>query len=82
MSRTRLILGVENERADAGWDGRTCLVTSSTQARTGTGKIYFLCSADHKQESGNYTELIHTLLNVRTKNNNGVPERVFNYIID
>ena len=32
------VLSVENERTDAGRDGRTRLARSNSQARTGTGK--------------------------------------------
>ena len=54
---------VENEQADTGRDGRTCLLARPiSQARTGQGKIIFLLSADHDQD-GNLTRLIHTLLN-------------------
>ena len=35
---TRFSLGVENEQADAGRDGRTRLARPNSQARTGTGK--------------------------------------------
>ena len=38
---TRLRLSVENEQADAGRDGRTCLARPDSQARTGTGKNSF-----------------------------------------
>ena len=34
----RFSLSVKNERADTGWDGRTCLARLVSQARTGTGK--------------------------------------------
>ena len=46
---TRFNLGVENEQADAGRDGRTCLVRPNSQARTGTGETHFPCPADHGQ---------------------------------
>ena len=32
---------VENEQADAGREGQTCLARSNFQARTGTGKTIF-----------------------------------------
>ena len=35
---TRFSLSVENEQADAGRNGRTCLASPSSQARAGTGK--------------------------------------------
>ena len=38
---TRSSLGVENEQADAGRDGRICLAKPSSQARTGAGKKSF-----------------------------------------
>ena len=37
----RFSLSVENERADAGRDGRTCLARPNSRARTGTGKYSF-----------------------------------------
>ena len=45
---TRFNLGVENEKADAGRDIPTCLARPNFQARTGTVKISFSCSAGHK----------------------------------
>ena len=40
-----------DEQADAGRDGRTRLARPNSQeARMGTGKFYFPCSADHKQD--------------------------------
>ena len=56
---------LENERADAGRDGRTRLLVRpiNSQAGTGTGKINFLCSADHKTDYWQpYRLSIHTLL--------------------
>ena len=35
---TRVDLGVKNEQADAGRDGRVCLSRSKSQTRTWTGK--------------------------------------------
>ena len=35
---TKLSLDVENERPDAGRDGRTCLARPKRQSRTGTGE--------------------------------------------
>ena len=51
LSKTRFSLAVrvENERAGAGRDGRSCLAKKKMQARTGTGKFHFPCSADHEQ---------------------------------
>ena len=44
-------LSVENEQADTGRDGRTCLAAGpNSQARTGTEKKHFLRSADHGQD--------------------------------
>ena len=39
-----------DEQADAGRDCRTHLARPHSQARPGTGKYYFPCSADHEQE--------------------------------
>ena len=39
-----------DEQADAGRDGSTRLARPNSQARTGTGEYYFLCSADHEQD--------------------------------
>ena len=46
----RFSLSVENERADAGRDGQTCLARPNSQARTGTAKFHFPSSADHDQD--------------------------------
>ena len=43
-------LSMENEQADAGRDDRTRLTRPHSQARTGTGKKQFACSADHEQD--------------------------------
>ena len=65
---TRFSLCVEDEQADAGRDGQTCLARSNSQARTATGKT---CSADHEQdwkpypvdpysaESGGHTYIVY-----------------------
>ena len=53
---------IQNEKADAGRDGRTRLQRPNSQTQTGTGNVYFPCSADH--ETGNFTRLIHTLLQI------------------
>ena len=47
---TRFRMGAENERADAERDGRTCLARPNSQARAWTGKMYFPCSADYRQD--------------------------------
>ena len=47
----RFSLGVENERADAGWDGRTCLVRPNCRARTGIeGNPFSLFLLKHEQD--------------------------------
>ena len=67
----RFSLGMENEWADAGRDGRTCLTTPNSQARTGIGEnwrpypvdphvLYLVC--DDKTH-------IHTYLLETTHNN-------------
>ena len=39
---TKFSLSVENDdQADAGWNGRTCLARPNSQARTGTRKYSF-----------------------------------------
>ena len=53
--RTRFSLGVEDEHAGAGQDGRTCLVRPTSQERTRgqekmQEKMHFSCSADHVQD--------------------------------
>ena len=40
---------MENNKADAGRDGRPRLARPNSQARAGTGKTHFPCSADHEQ---------------------------------
>ena len=37
---TRCSVSIENEQADTGWDGQTCLAKPNFQARTGT-RIFF-----------------------------------------
>ena len=44
---TRFSPDVENERADAGREGGTCLATPNSWARAGSGKNSFLYSTDH-----------------------------------
>ena len=41
INSNRFSLGVENDRADAKRDARTCLAGPNSQARTGTAKSYF-----------------------------------------
>ena len=49
---TRFSLSVENERADAGWNSRTCLARPNSQARAETEKMIFfpVCPADHEKQ--------------------------------
>ena len=47
---TRFSLSMENEQANAGRDGRTCLARPNSQPRTGTGKCSLSCLADHEQD--------------------------------
>ena len=64
MSRSIIFsLRVENEQADAGRDGRTCLARPNSQARTGTGKYKLHTFPVQLTTSriDNLTELIHTL---------------------
>ena len=42
---------MENEQGWRGADGRICLARLDSQARTGTGKHNFLCSADNEQRN-------------------------------
>ena len=59
-------VSVENEKADAGRDGRTRLAIIDSQARTGTGKnIIFLVQLTTSRID-NHARLIHTLLKVLT----------------
>ena len=41
VNKHQIGLDVENKRADAGRNGRTCLARPSSQARTGTGEKSF-----------------------------------------
>ena len=43
-------MSVENNQADAGRDGRTCLARPNSQTRTKTGNIYLPCLAGHNQD--------------------------------
>ena len=54
LINTRFSLSVENERTDAGLDGRFRLARPHSQARTGTGNIHFFSSADHEQDWQSY----------------------------
>ena len=49
---TRSILGVEEERADAGREGRTCLTRPNSQARTGFIKTPSIKIGFHKIPGG------------------------------
>ena len=42
------------EQADAGRDGWTRFAGPNSPARTGTGNIHFLCSADYEQDCQPY----------------------------
>ena len=66
---TRFSLGVKNGQADAGRDGRACLVRPNFYTRTGTGKIITSCSAD-QSSIGNQIRLMRRLLNVMTNSIN------------
>ena len=61
---TRFSLSMENEQADAGQDGQTCLARPNSQARTGIG-IFFLVHLTTNR-IGNLTRLMYTLLYVMT----------------
>ena len=50
----RFSLSVDNEQTDVGRDGRTHLTRLYSQERSGTGKVYFSCSADQKQDGQLY----------------------------
>ena len=50
MSKHQISLSTKNEQVYAGRDGRTRLARPNSQARTGTGKYPFPCSADHEQD--------------------------------
>ena len=43
-------LSVENEQADAGRDGPTCLASQIRRRERRQGNVHFPCSADHKQD--------------------------------
>ena len=56
-----MIQPMENERADAGRDGRICFPRPNFQALRGTGKKSFSLTTSRV---GNNTQLIYTLLKV------------------
>ena len=56
----------ENEQADAGRNGRTCLAGQNSQPRTETGKLSFSPVYLTTSRIGSLTRLIHTLLYVKT----------------
>ena len=64
MSKHHIQPELENEQADAGPDGRTCLARPNSQARTGTdSKIFNLSVQLTTSRIGSLTpRLIHTLL--------------------
>ena len=47
---TRFSQSVEDERAAAGRNGRTCLVRPNLRCERGQGHIHFSCTADHEQD--------------------------------
>ena len=47
---SRFTLSAENEKANAGRDGRTSLARPNFLRRTGTGKYSFSLLADHEQD--------------------------------
>ena len=59
----RFSLGVENERADPGRNGLTCLARSNSQARKWTGKINFPVQLTTSRID-NHTYLMSSLLYV------------------
>ena len=61
--RTKFSLGLENERADARRDGRTCLARPISQRGRGQGEFIFPVQLT-KREMGNQTRLVSTLLQV------------------
>ena len=65
--KTILILSREDEQADAGRGGLTCLAKPNVQARTGTtGKNVFSAQLTTTRRIGNHTQLVHSLLKVLT----------------
>ena len=64
--RARFNLSVENEQADAGRDGQTCLARQNSPARTGTGKTSGFPAQLTTSRIVNHTRLINTLLKVPT----------------
>ena len=57
---------VGNDQTDTGRDGRTCLAKPISQARMGTGKNHFPCSADHEQGWQSYPVDPYPALQVMT----------------
>ena len=67
VSKHQKSLSVENEQADAGRDGQTCLARYRIFRRErGQGSIHFFCSVQLTTTSriGNHALLIHALLKV------------------
>ena len=57
----RFSLSMEEEQANAGRDGRTCLARPILWVRTGRGEFFFSCSADHEQDWQRYpVDLVST----------------------
>ena len=64
---TRFSLGVENEQAKAGRDGRTFLTRPIIRRERQQGKNNFPCSGDQpRARTGNHTRLIYSVLKVLT----------------
>ena len=73
---------VENEQADAGREGQTCLARLNFQARTATGKNDFSCSADHEQDWQPYRLIPPPILSacpVQTNSGRGKKEAHINW---
>ena len=64
VSNNRFSLSVENEKADTGRDGQTCLAKPKSPARTVTGKCFPVQLTTNR--IGNLTQLICTLLYLMT----------------
>ena len=56
---TRFSMGVKNEQADAGQEGRTCLAGPNYQARTGTVKKSFSLFSSPRAGLATIPVLIH-----------------------
>ena len=61
---TRFRLTVENEQADAGWDGQTRLARPNSQARTERGERSFFPSQLTTRRIDNHNRLIKILSNI------------------